>query len=166
MKMPFNNFPATAWLVGSISSLLLSVGVCTSMVRSTNFQVELENLRIDSTAQYSQVSLLAKALKEQAVLMQEKDQAYAQLKKQIESLKNRHQPIKLLEPALEEMDRINHKFDLDEIESQLEKTAQEAESKIQALAEDKNSIPLEETRDNQDLPSRQDASTKISIERN
>ena len=98
--------------------------------------------------------------------MKEKDQAYAQLKKQIESLKNRHQPIKLLEPALEEMDRINHKFDLDEIESQLEKIAQEAESKIQALAEDKNSIPLEETTDNQDLPSLQDTSTKMSIERN
>ena len=133
--------PAAAWLVSAFSALTLSTGVCVSMVRSTNLKVEFADLKIDSTAQFSKVQQMANELEQQVEIVRQKEEAIEKLKIQAENLKRHNQPIKMLEPALQELERVSQKSNLDLIQQELENTAQEAAENIESISNDEDSEP-------------------------
>ena len=132
----FKNIPAMAWIITALSGLTLSVGVSISTIKSSNLSVEFADFRLDSSVKFSKVLELSKELEQKAAALQEQKKAYQELETQFENLAKNNQPIQLLEPALQKVQRVNSKHDLDAISQELEQTSDEAVSQIEQLTEE------------------------------
>lgn len=132
------SIPALFWNIIALSGLILSIGICVSTIRSSNLSVEFADFKLDSTAKLSKVVELSKELEKKAAALAEKEAAYQKLETEFLNLAKNNQPIQMLEPALQEVKRVNQKSDLTEIENQLEETAKEAADKIEQLTEESN----------------------------
>ena len=129
------DIPALAWLVTSLSGLTLSIGVCVSTIRSSSLSVEVADVKIETTAKLSKVVELSRELEKKANALQQKEEAYLKLKAQYQNLAKYNQPLKMLEPALQEVERVNEKNNIEELEKEIEKTAEEAWQKIAEITD-------------------------------
>ena len=130
------NIPKLAWIFTSVSGLILSTGVCISMVKSSNLKVQLADFQIESTANLSKVVARSKDLEQAVEVFEEKDARYKDLERQVLTLKKYNQPVTMLEPALKEIRELNSKTNLAEIKQELQDTAKEAEQAIESIKQD------------------------------
>lgn len=128
--------PSIAWTITSLSGLVLATGICISTIKASNLSVQYADFKLNSTARLSKVVELSKELEQRANKLQEKEEAYRKLKAEYDQLKKYNQPLKLLEPALQEVERVQEKNNLSEIEKELEATAEEAAEEIAEIAEE------------------------------
>lgn len=134
--MILDKVPKEAWIIVSLSGLTLSVGVSISTIRSSNLSLEIADVKVETTAKLSRVVELSKNLEQQKIILQEKEAAYQKLKTQYENLLDNNQPIKLLEPAIEEVDRVNANTNLEELGEEIKQTGEEASAEIEEIVED------------------------------
>ena len=143
------DIPGIAWVITSVSGLTLSFGVCVSTIRSSSLSVEVADVKIETTAKLSKLVELSKELEQKANALQEKEEAYGKLKIEYDNLLEHNQPIKLLEPAIQEVDRVNSKNEIERLEKEIEETAQAASEKIAEIAESKPSEEKEIAQDDE-----------------
>ncbi len=128
--------PAIAWTITSLSGLILASGMSISAIKASNLSVQYADFKLNSTARLSKVVELSKELEQRANKLQEKEEAYQKLKTEYEQLRKYNQPLKMLEPALKEVERVQEKTKLSEIEKELEATAEEAAEEIAEIADE------------------------------
>lgn len=142
--MFFKSIPPLAWIITAISGVIFTTGVCVSTIKSSSLNVEFADFKLTSTAKLSKVLELSKELEQKAIALQEQEAAYEKLKIEFENLKKYNQPLKMLEPAIEEVNRIQDKTDLEAIETKLEQTAKEASEQIAEISEGKPQLASQE----------------------
>lgn len=142
--MFFKSIPPLAWIITAISGVIFTTGVCVSTIKSSSLNVEFADFKLTSTAKLSKVLELSKELEQKAIALQEQEAAYEKLKIEFENLKKYNQPLKMLEPAIEEVNRIQDKTDLEAIENKLEQTAKEASEQIAEISEGKPQLASQE----------------------
>lgn len=131
------SIPSLAWIITAGSGLVLAIGVCISTIKASSLSVEFADFKLDSTARLSKVIELSKELEQRTTALKEQEAAYQKLKAEFDNLKRYNQPIELLEPAIQEVERVQNKTDLAEIENKLEQTAKEASDQIAEISEGK-----------------------------
>lgn len=129
-----NKIPPLAWIGLSASIFVLSIFGGVALIRNAEVSVEAPNFKLDTTARLSKVLELSKELEAQAVLLQEKEAAYQRLEAEYKKLNQYNQPLKLLEPAIEEVNRVQQKTNLADIERRSSETAREAAKEIKEIA--------------------------------
>lgn len=128
--------PSIAWTITSLSGLILASGMSISAIKASNLSVQYADFKLNSTARLSKVVELSKELEQRANKLQEKEEAYRKLKAEYDQLRKYNQPLKMLEPALKEVERVQEKNKLSEIEKELEATAEEAAEEIAEIADE------------------------------
>lgn len=130
-----DKIPKEAWIIVSLSGLVLSTGVCISTIRSSQLSVEIADVKVETTARLSRVVELSKDLQKQKIALQEKEAAYEKLKSQYDKLARYNQPLKMLEPAIAEVERVNTNTNLTELGKEIEQTAKEASQEIKDIVD-------------------------------
>lgn len=130
-----DKIPKEAWIIVSLSGLVLSTGVCISTIRSSQLSVEIADVKVETTARLSRVVELSKDLQKQKIALQEKEAAYEKLNSQYEKLARYNQPLKMLEPAIAEVERVNTNTNLTELGKEIEQTAKEASQEIKDIVD-------------------------------
>lgn len=144
------DIPGLAWAITSISGLILSSGFAWSTIKSASYSVKFADIQIETTEQKREVDAqkvenaeqLAKVIQYSSTLeqkindLQEREEANNKLLKQYQTLIKYNQPLKMLEPAIKEVERVNKKNELEEIEKAIEATAQAASENIAEIADE------------------------------
>lgn len=144
LSMIFKSIPPLAWIITAISGAIFTLGVSISTIKATSLNVEFADFKLSSTAKLSKVLELSKELEQKAIALQEQEAAYEKLKVEFDNLKKYNQPIKMLEPAIKEVERVQSKTDLVKIEQKLEQTAKEASDQIAEISEGKPQLARQE----------------------
>ena len=134
--------PGAAWTISSLSLFVLSIGVCVSTIRSRNLTLEAANVKLQTTGKLNTVLELSSDLEKTLDSLQRQQQAYQELKQQYNAAVkvNKNGSLSRLKPAFEKVDESVDSIDLNQLESQIEKTETQVTAEIKELVQEENEL--------------------------
>ena len=137
--------PGAAWTISSLSLFVLSIGVCVSTIRSRNLTLEAANVKLQTTGKLNTVLELSSDLEKTLDSLQRQQQAYQELKQQYDAAVkvNKNGSLSKLKPAFEKVDESVDSIDLNQLESQIEKTEIQVTAEIKELVQERTSHGFE-----------------------
>ena len=94
--------------------------------QESSLQVGIAYLKADALAEASRILQLSKDLEEIVNELQQKESAYNSLALEYHNLSEHNQPLEMLKPAMERVEDINHKNNLETLEKEVEDISQVA----------------------------------------
>ena len=129
--------PDLAWFTGSLSMLVLSIGIAVSSIKSSNLSFEMANSKLEVTSKYNRLQDLTRELENALIKLEAREQAYSELEADYNRLVKSNQPIKKLQPKIDNISNERQIRDLQQIKEQLAETEATASQEIKDLVDKK-----------------------------
>ncbi len=141
VKLVPGGIPAPAWIVTSLSGLVLSTGVCISAIKASDLSLEIANSKIETSNKLTKVKDLTAQLEKALVSLEEKDKAYQELRQELEDFTNsstsKNKAIESLKPAIQKIEDTDL-IELSQIRQELASTEEQASEELKDIIEQTN----------------------------